>query len=195
MNQTQLIKFLHTFAKRHQKRVFRLREFVSLSRESPAAVAMSLIRAERSEILFRIANFWVNRWDPPSLVELALALEFPSYVSFESALYFRGILSQEPQGFLTVAVRARPRTIRTPLGQIQLIHLKASLFFGYDATRMALPEKALLDLCYIRNKKGIDPLFTETIYWNLLGVRRRRALERAFPKSMVKKLAEISTSN
>ena len=170
MNQVELMKILQKLSREHEKRIFLLKEIAAYSGLPRPQVAMSLLRALDKGIVWRVKNHWINRLDPPTLEELALSLISPSYISFETALYHHHILSQSPRGSLTLATTSRPRKIDTPLGRIEAIHLKKDLFCGYDSRRMALPEKAWLDLQYIRSRKGLQ--FPEVFYLDLLDQKK-----------------------
>ena len=183
MTQIELIQLLQKLARDHRKRVFLLREIASLAGVSRPAAGMALLRAEKNRLVSRTRNWWINLLDPPQLLEIAFAVASPSYLSFESALYHHGILSQSPRGALTVATAGRPGRLETPLGTIQLIHLKPSLFFGYDAERIAFPEKAWLDLIYLRGRKGQKPLITEKFYLRRLNQKKLASFEKRFLKS------------
>lgn len=181
MTQIELIQIFQRMARTYSKRLFTLSEIAVLAGATRPAVAMTLIRAEKKGLVSRVGNWWINRLDPPKQEELAFALASPSYISFENALYHHGVISQSPLGSLNLAVRGRPRLIRSPLGSIRLIHLKPSLFFGYDANRIAYPEKAWLDLLYIRGRKGHRNILTEKVYFDRLNPRKVRFFERKFP--------------
>ena len=182
MTLIELVKILQTFAKDHQKKTFHLKEVASFAGVSQAATGMTLLRAARKGLLWRVKNVWINPMHPPSLEELGLALVSPSYVSFESALNHHHILSQSPRGGVTLATTGRSQSIPTPLGKISAIHLKESLFWGFDLERMALPEKAWLDLLYIRKKKGEK--LSEVFYSDLLNHKRLKEFRKkiAFKK-------------
>lgn len=180
MTQIDLVRILQRLARDHKKRVFSLREIASLGAVSRPAAGMALIRGEKNGIVSRVRTCWINQLDPPALMEIAFALASPSYLSFESALYHHGIISQSPRGALTVATAGRPGRVKTPWGAIQLIHLKRSLFFGYDVHRIAYPEKAWLDLLYIRGRSGRRGLVTETVYPERLNSRRLKMFEKKF---------------
>ena len=182
MTLLDFIQTLATLAKNHRKRVVTLAELSCLCAQSPAALAMTLLRAQKKGIVGRVGNVWVNLMDRPAPEEVAFALESPSYISFESALYHRGVLSQSPRGALTIATRGRPRVVTTPVGTIRFIHLKGDLFFGYDKARIALAEKAWLDLLYLRRRKGEG--IAEKLYPEALNRKRLKEFARAFPRTI-----------
>lgn len=181
MKLVEFLQLLQGLAKTHGKRTFLLREIAALSGASRAATGMTLLRAQKQGLVFRLGNLWVNQLDPPPLEDVALALRSPSYISFESALYRRGILSQSPRGQLTLATPRRSGVFATPLGAIRFIHLKTELFFGYDEARMAYPEKAWLDLVYIRGRRGREGIWTEKFYPKNLNRKRLKDFSKKFP--------------
>lgn len=180
MKSIDLVKALNILDQKYQKRFFQLKELCALTSVSAAAASMSLIRAAQNGLVFRVKSLWVNLLHPPNLEDLALALISPSYISFETALYQHHILSQSPQGGCTLASTKRPQKIETPLGNIQVYHLQPKLFWGYDEKRLAFPEKAWLDLLYLRQKKGLK--LSEVFYTQELNVKKLREFERKFPK-------------
>lgn len=191
MKLTELIKTLHTIGQKHRKKIFGVREVASLLNVTNAAAGMALLRGEKHELVWRVNNLWINRLSPPTLEELALSLYSPSYISFESALYKCGILSQSPRAALTLATTKRPRQLATPLGAIQFIHVKTSLFFGFDARRLAYPEKAFLDLIYIRSRKIKNLRLSETLYLTELNRRRLANYAKIYPPWVYKRLKDL----
>ena len=191
MTVVELIRLMQGMARDHRKRVFSLRELSALKGESRAATAMTLLRAARKGIVARAGTRWINLMDPPDVMEVALTLRSPSYLSFESALHRRGIVSQAPRGALTMAVSGRPGSLETAVGPIRFFHLKPALFFGYDERRVALAEKAWLDLLYIRGLHGRAGIVTEKVYLEALDRKLLARMARRFP-AWVGKLARVT---
>lgn len=181
MTSIELITLLNALDRQEQKRCFTLRELALLSGKTRPAVGMALQRAAEKKIVAHLGSLWINMLHPPEVFELALALVAPSYISFESALYHHGVLSQSPRGGVTVATTGRSRSFETPMGMVQAIHLKSTLFFGFDADRIASPEKAWLDLLYIRGRKGQKEQFSETFYRDRLHRSQLRSFLKRFP--------------
>ena len=78
----------------------------------------------------------------------------PSYISFESALNFYGILSQFPYEVTSVTSK---KTVKKTFESKVFVynHIKMDLFWGYkkqDNFLIAFPEKALLDQLYLTAK-------------------------------------------
>lgn len=191
MKKTFAIQLLNQLTKEAGKRVFRLNEFTLYAQSTAAAAGMALLRLEKDGVVERAGELWINKLDTPSLAEIACSLKPLSYISFESALYQKGGLSQSPQGLLSVATTGRPSRQKTSLGTIEFLHIKKELFFGFDSERVAHPEKALLDLIYIRKKHGLDPLPPVTIYWDELKQKRLKDYARAYPKSVQNALVSL----
>lgn len=191
MTVVELILLMQGMARDHRKRVFSLRELSVLKGESRASSAMALLRAARKGIVARTGNQWINLMDPPDILEVALALRSPCCMSFESALHRRGVISQAPRGALTMATPGRSFSCRTAVGPIRFFHLKPALFFGFDEQRVALAEKAWLDLLYIRGLQGREGIVTETVHLDVLDRRRLAKMARRFP-AWVGELAGIT---
>jgi predicted transcriptional regulator of viral defense system len=131
-------------------------------------VALDIQKSHASKLLDRLAqNGHVIRlmrglWAmPESLEPLALVphmtAPFPSYVSLQSALYYHDMISQIPEVIYCVSL-ARTRTYETPVATISVHHIPVNFFFGYKErgkhhVRMALPEKALLDILYLSQSR------------------------------------------
>ncbi len=99
-------------------------------------------------------GLWIfpDKADPLSLPAY-LTAPFPSYISLQTALYHRGMVSQIPGVVYAISV-ARTRSYATPLGTFSIHHVCPSFYFGYETAdgsgvRMATPEKALIDVLYL----------------------------------------------
>ena len=89
----------------------------------------------------------------PLLLPEYLTAPLPSYVSFQSALYLRGMVSQVPE-VIYVASLAQTRRVKTALGAFSIHRLAPTFFGGYETlpesgVRLATPEKALIDTLYL----------------------------------------------
>jgi len=138
-------------------------------RTADVMVALDVQKSHASKLLDRLAQhghvirlmrgLWAM---PESLEPLALVphltAPFPSYVSLQSALYYHNMISQIPEVIYCVSL-ARTRTYETSVATISVHHIEGSFFFGYEErgeypVRMALPEKALLDILYLSQSKS-----------------------------------------
>lgn len=91
---------------------------------------------------------------------IANSLYPQSYISFETALNFYGILSQFPHEITSATIK---KSIRKSINGFiySYTHIKNDLFFGYEKNNgvlIAEPEKALLDQIYLslRGFKSIN---------------------------------------
>jgi predicted transcriptional regulator of viral defense system len=102
-----------------------------------------------------------HRTAPVDPFEVSNRLVRPSFVSMESALHYHELIPDVPFG-VTAATTGRGGTHRTPLGTYVYHHVGSSRFWGFDEREVApgrrvyvaTPERALLDLLYIR--RGSD---------------------------------------
>lgn len=132
-----------------------------------------LQRWQKSGLLKRIAK---GKYMPADRglneFEIANLLMLPSYVSFESALSFYGILSQFPY-MITSATTAKSRSFEVDNRDFEFSHISPAMFWGYDLVNSALmagPEKAMIDTVYLASK-GLRKINPEE--WDLTGVDRK----------------------
>jgi len=138
-------------------------------RTADIMAALNIQKSHASKLLERLTRhghvirlkrgLWAipERLEPLALVPHMTA-PFPSYVSLQSALYYHDMVSQIPEVIYCVSL-ARTRTYETPVATISVHHIPISFFFGYEERgeqhlRMALPEKALLDVLYLSQSKS-----------------------------------------
>ncbi|MBS0649265.1 MAG: hypothetical protein JSS10_08600 [Verrucomicrobia bacterium] len=94
----------------------------------------------------------------PFLLPDYLVAPLPCYVSLQTALYQHNMIDQIPR-LITVVSLARTRRIQTPLATVSVHHIIPEFFFDYDLdpktqVKMATPEKALLDVLYLKPAKS-----------------------------------------
>lgn len=129
--------------------------------EAAAALRMSVsstsrllagLAQEGHAVRLRSGLWSVGRGAPdPFLLAPELTRPHPSYVSFESALAYHGMIDQLPRE-VSVASLDRARRIATSVGMFAIHHLPPALFSGWQETprgRVAGPEKALFDIAYV----------------------------------------------
>ena len=102
-----------------------------------------------------------RRGSDPHPYAVSNALVAGSYVSLETVLADRGLIPEAV--FSTTAVTTgRQGSRKTPFGTFVYQHIKRDLFWGYEAVSIgeervafvATPEKALLDMAYLRTRSG-----------------------------------------
>jgi hypothetical protein len=109
------------------------------------------------------------RTTDPHPFEVSNALVSGSYVSLETVLADRGLIPEAV--FSTTAVTTgRQGSRKTPFGTFVYHHIKMGLFWGYEAmpigdgriSFVATPEKALLDMAYLRTRSD-EPGFAREL--------------------------------
>lgn len=135
-----------------------------------------LIKIERNKYCLKKYSY--------SQFTLANFIYEPSYVSFESALSFYGILSQFPYE-VTSATLGQTRSKKFNEKEYGYYHLKKSLFWGYIKENnylIADGEKALADQLYLASK-GIKKIHLEEYDMSLINVLKMRSYISKYPQT------------
>jgi len=136
---------------------------------SDVAACLKITISHASQILRRLskAGFFLplarGKWAchtaiDPLLLPECLTAPAPSYISFQSALYYHGMISQIPDTVYAASL-ARTCQYKTPIARISIHHIQPSFFFGFEVVarsgiKMATPEKALLDVFYLSSARS-----------------------------------------
>lgn len=114
-----------------------------------------LIQVKRGIYLLAPSYRKVNVYEP----YIASLLKKPSYISLEKALEFHGLIPEAVPVYTSVTTK-RPGRFVCEIGVFDYRHIKNSLFWGYKSVTVdnqtafiAHPEKALLDLVYLKGMK------------------------------------------
>jgi len=140
-----------------------LRDVLSIKKESTFfGVVRRLLRREVLKKIerdkFYLANSKIDSFS------IAGFLYSPSYISFETALSFYGILSQFPYT-VTSATTKKPKSKIFENVDYEYTHITKKIFWGFekkDNFLIAYPEKALLDQLYLVSK-GLRSLHIDEI--------------------------------
>ena len=144
--------------------VFTTRQFAHGCDIAVAAGSRTLTRLARETVVVRITRgVWAQpehpRFSPYTAVPHLLASE-QGYVSFLSAMHRHGLISQIP-GSIHVATTGHRRTMDTPVGRYEFLHIKPAMMQAGIAESgteppywMATVEKALLDTLYTGTRRG-----------------------------------------
>lgn len=181
------------------KKLFSTSDLCALSGEDRNSVKVQLTRlVERGVIERPVRGWYINPFTTVTPHELAMVIRRPAYISMESALSEHGVLSQRAV-VLTLVTTKGPYVFATRDNEFEYHQIKKGLFFGYDpdaAVAMADPEKALLDLIYIRVIKGgsmsseaLDSLLDD-MYLEDLDKKRLSEYGSKFDKRTVRVLEE-----
>ncbi|MFH1564392.1 MAG: type IV toxin-antitoxin system AbiEi family antitoxin domain-containing protein [bacterium] len=148
MNTLNFIKKLKSFS-RDYFTIADLEKITGLSRPS---LKVALSRFVKQGALIRLKRgVYAQAGESLNIVKIANQLYYPSYLSFESALSYYGILSQIPYT-TTFAAAKPPKKISLGETDIEFRQIKKSLFFGYslkNGVYIADAEKALFDQLYM----------------------------------------------
>ncbi len=169
----------------------------------PARVAVQISRWQKAGRLVQLKRgFYLlpEAYRKTEVSELYLAgvLCKPSYVSLEKALEYHGVIPEGVPVYTSVTTK-RPGRLTTPLGIFDYRHVRASLFWGYRSVRfagqtafIAAPEKALLDLFYLRPIKVTADYLSEMRLQNVeaINVKELFRYARRFRKPKMTAAAE-----
>lgn len=99
------------------------------------------------------------------LFEIANRIYAPSYVSFEMALAYYGLIPESVYGITSASTR-KTSHFKTEIGSFIYRTIRPKLYFGFDLLennkkvfKLASPEKAFLDLFYIKTELRDVPSF------------------------------------
>lgn len=155
----KISEWLSLFREHPEKHLFSTSDLVQLTEQRKEVLQVELARLVRSGTIERVARGWYsNPFHPPIPEETAMVLRRPSYISMEYALSFHNILSQTTYT-MTLITTKNPYTYNQ--GKFEYHQITNRLFWGFekkDTFYIADPEKAFLDLIYIRavRNKEID---------------------------------------
>ena len=151
-----------------QAKLLALKQDVLQTNDAAACLGVTLSYA--SQILKRLAQagFFIplvrGKWACCATIDPLLLPEYltnpaPSYVSFQSALYYHGMISQIPD-VIYAASLARTHQYKTSIATISIHRIQPEFFFGFEVVagskiKMATKEKALLDVLYLSSVRSL----------------------------------------
>lgn len=108
----------------------------------------------------------------------------PSYVSLQTALNFQGVLPQFP--YEIASITPKKSITKSVNGKVfRYVQIKNTLFWGYDLHEgilIAQPEKALLDLIYLKTK-GLATVHMDDYNIESINKSRYYSYAKQFPLS------------
>lgn len=168
--------------------VLRLDDLARRYNLQEAAVRNALRRSEARGLVEHVSNkIYINRLNHQfSPCELVNVLRPESYISLESGLIDRGVISQNPL-ILTCVTTGYPKIFRSPSVAIMYRKIAKALYWGfeekptrYTTYRIAEPEKALLDWIYLNRQQGL-PTPLDEIHLQFLDARKLKSYAERFP--------------
>ena len=169
---------------------------------SERVVRDALRRYEAQGLVERVStkiyiNHFNQQFSPRDLVNV---LRPRSYISLESALVERGIITQSPS-ILTCVTPSYPQSFRSKSVSIVYRKISSKLYWGFQekATRynkylIAEPEKALLDWIYLNRQEGLPTPFDELQLQFLTPGKLRQYAER-FPRTVQEAIKDLLLEN
>lgn len=158
-----------------------LRQRLNLSKD---AFKVAVWRLEKKGFIMKLNRHWVAV-DTREIWKVIPVVWGPAYFSMEWALHYHSVLDQRFYVFTCVTTK-KTRRFKSKIGEIALRHIKKELFFGYDSEFIAYPEKALLDVLYLKKEMPYGELNLD-----LLDLEKLQAFSKKFPDWIQKKVSEI----
>jgi len=158
-----------------------------------------LTRAVRKGWIHRLSGgYYVNAFlkDWPGVEEVGCFLRTPSYISGEWALHKYGILLQAPRTCTVITLQSsvgESRSIDYQGITLEFSRIAPKLFWGFKRDGdydLATPEKALLDLLYLRGKIP----FADELELGEVDFKKLLDFSQKFPKTVQKKISQLTIS-
>jgi len=171
--------------------ILRADELARKRQISAPLVRNALRRYELKGLVERVSTkIYINhlnqQFSPRDLVNI---LRPESYISLESALVDRGVITQSPS-VLTCVTPGYPQSFRAESVNIMYRKISTELYWGseqrstrYNKYRIAEPEKALLDWIYLSRQEGL-PTAIDEFQLQLLNPAKLRDYAERFPRTV-----------
>jgi len=178
--------------------IFSVRDFIRIFRVLPKTARSFLSYHSKNDLFARVRQgIYIANFNPPQKFEAANYLYKPSYISFESALSFYGVI---PETIYTVtsATTKASKEFNLQSQSYQYNKIKKKLYFGYQPIKlrgrlvlMADKEKALLDYLYFHSLKK-KHFLNERLSLNKIDRKKLGAYVNYFKKRIRKNKTLIS---
>src|SRR6201997_3661305 len=171
--------------------ILRTDELARKRQLSVPIVRNALRRYELRGLVERVSTkIYINhlnqQFSPRDLVNI---LRPESYISLESALVEKGVITQSPS-VLTCVTPGYPQSFHSRSVNITYRKISTDLYWGtegratrYNKYRIAEPEKALLDWIYLSRQEGL-PTPLDEINVQFLDVSKLRSYAKKFPRTV-----------
>lgn len=175
----------------YPKSVLTIRDLMGILNLKRMSAIVQASRLVKQGVLISAGrNRFIVAIKPIDWLAVAVAMYAPSYISFETALNYYGIIDQIPQPIYLCTSR---RTLTVEIASREFVYrtLAGSLYFGFSRqanTIMAEPEKAVLDQLYF-NRRGLVSFHPDEMKLDKLDWKRLNEFSTYFPKSIQRKLA------
>jgi predicted transcriptional regulator of viral defense system len=137
-------------------KIFTFIEFKRIIGGTKISARKILERYTKKKFFIRLKNgLYCCSFNLPSAWTISNYLVKPSYISYETALSYYGIIPETVYS-TTSATTKKPKVIKNILGSFVYHHLTRKVFFGYSSLKhqdetilIAEPEKALADYLFL----------------------------------------------
>ena len=136
-----------------KKTVFRAKDLKNLWQENPRNTIIASKRMVAKNLILKLAKGYYAINEEYNIYELANLIISPSYISFNSALFFWGVCFQVSGTMQSVSLLNYQKEVGDRIYKYQA--MKKALFFNLEGIDLkndisvASPERALLDLFYL----------------------------------------------
>ncbi|KPJ56658.1 hypothetical protein AMJ49_04310 [Parcubacteria bacterium DG_74_2] len=184
MDISQRLKLLNN----SQKTVFKLKDLQDLWSDNVLNTKMSAKRMVGKKLLLKLAKNYYCLNKEYNIYELANLIISPSYVSFNSALFFKGVCFQAQNTISSVALFNYEKKIDNKI--YKYFTMKKELFFNLEGIivqnniSFACPERAILDSFYFGFLPNVDN--EEKINFTFL-----KKISQFYPNSVKNKIKKI----
>ena len=171
-----------------KKTVFRAKDLQSLWQENSRNTVVITKRMAAKNLILKLAKGYYALNKEYNIYELANLIVSPSYLSFNSALFFWGVCFQVSDTAHSVALLNYQKEIGSKIYKYQA--MKKELFFNMDGVDLknnisvTSPERALLDTFYFGATANIDN-------WEKINKTYLNKLARNYPLSVQKKVKDL----
>lgn len=168
-------------------------------RNLPAPIVRNALRRyELRGLVERVSTkIYINhlnqQFSPRDLVNI---LRPESYISLESALVEKGVITQSPS-VLTCVTPGYPQSFRSKSVNIIYRKISTELYWGmeekstrYNKYLVAVPEKALLDWIYLSRQEGL-PTPIDELHLQFLDLAKLKEYADRFPGTVREVIREI----
>jgi predicted transcriptional regulator of viral defense system len=181
--------------------ILRTDELARKRQLSVSIVRNALRRYELRGLVERVSTkIYINhlnqQFSPRDLVNI---LRPESYISLESALVEKGVITQSPS-VLTCVTPGYPQSFRSRSVNITYRKISTDLYWGteekatrYNKYRIAEPEKALLDWIYLSRQEGL-PTPLDELQLRFLDREKLLHYGERFPRTVREIVKEILVS-
>ena len=144
--------------------------------KSKDSLRVAMNRLEKKRILTRVGRKWIMT-PPLTLAKVIPHVWKPAYLSLEWALNYHGILDQVTYQH-TAVTTGKEGQRETRIGSVELHHIPKKLFFGFNEELIAHPEKAILDMMYLKRELKM----TSELNWEFVDRKKLRNYAQEYPK-------------